>query len=78
MNSNKIAAFIADWLKNYAINAKSKGFIIGISGGIDSAVTSLLCAKTGMDVLCLEMNIHQNPNEVNRALEHIAWREKNY
>ena len=78
MNSNKIAAFIADWLKNYAINAKSKGFIIGISGGIDSAVTSLLCAKTGMDVLCLEMNIHQNPNEVNRALEHIAWLEKNY
>lgn len=78
MNSDKVAAFIVDWLKNYAVNANSKGFIIGISGGIDSAVTSLLCAQTGLKVLCLEMGIHQNSNEVSRGLEHINWLEKNF
>lgn len=78
MNSKKVVEFIAKWLKDYAVKANSKGYIIGISGGIDSAVTSLLCAQTGLDVLCLEMNIHQNSNEVNRAMEHIAWLEKNY
>jgi NAD+ synthase len=78
LDSKKVIAFIADWLKDYSVNAKSKGYIIGVSGGIDSAVTSLLCAKTGLEVLCLEMNIHQNTNEVNRALEHITWLEKNF
>lgn len=78
MNSEKVAAFIVDWLKNYAVNANSKGFIIGISGGIDSAVTSLLCAQTGLNVVCLEMGIHQNSNEVNRGLEHINWLEKKF
>ncbi len=78
MNANKVAEFISDWLRDYAGKANSKGFIIGISGGIDSAVTSLLCAQTGMKVLCLEMGIHQNINEVNRGLEHIDWLEKKF
>ncbi len=78
MQQKKIIDHISNWLKDYAENAKSKGFIIGISGGIDSAVTSTLCAKTGLQVLCLEMNIHQNPDEVNRGMEHIHWLEKQY
>lgn len=78
MNAEKIASYIAGWLKEYAGNAKSQGFIVGISGGIDSAVTSLLCAQTGLKVICLEMAIHQNPAEVNRGLEHIEWLEKKY
>ena len=78
MNTQKVSAFISGWLKDYAATAHAKGFIIGISGGIDSAVTSLLCAQTGLKVVCLEMGIHQNPNEVNRGLEHIAWLEKNF
>lgn len=78
MNAEKVASYIAGWLKDYAISARSKGFIIGISGGIDSAVTSLLCAQTGLDVLCLEMGIHQNENEVNRGLEHIKWLEERF
>ena len=40
-------------------NAGVNGFVVGISGGIDSAVTSTLCAKTGLNVLCIEMPIHQ-------------------
>jgi NAD+ synthase len=78
LNAKKVAEFISGWLKDYAGKANSNGYIIGISGGIDSAVTSLLCAQTGLKVLCLEMAIHQNPNEVNRGLEHIAWLEKKF
>jgi NAD+ synthase len=54
------------------------GFVIGVSGGIDSAVTSTLCAKTGLPTLCLEMPIHQAETQVNRAKNHIDWLEKNY
>ncbi|MBK9190164.1 MAG: NAD(+) synthase [Crocinitomicaceae bacterium] len=78
MNAIKVAEYISGWLKDYAGNAKAKGYIIGVSGGIDSAVTSLLCAQTGLNVLCLEMNIHQHADEVNRGLEHIAWLEKKF
>lgn len=78
MDYEKVIDHITAWLKDYAINAKSKGFIIGISGGIDSAVTSFLCAKTGLDLVCVEMNIHQNQNEVNRGLEHIQFLETQF
>lgn len=78
MNYPKTIEYITAWLKDYAQNAKSKGFIIGISGGIDSAVTSYLCAKTGLKVICLEMNIHQNPSEVNRGMEHIHFLETKF
>ena len=78
MNYPKTIEYITKWLKDYALTAKSKGFIVGISGGIDSAVTSYLCAKTGLDVICLEMNIHQNPAEVNRGMEHIHYLESNF
>lgn len=78
MNYDKVIDHITKWLKAYAENAGVNGFIVGISGGIDSAVTSFLCAKTGLDVLCLEMGIHQNPDEVNRGLEHIAILESKF
>lgn len=78
MQYQKIIDHITAWLKSYAENAGSKGFIIGISGGIDSAVTSYLCAKTGLDVICLEMDIHQNPKEVNRGLAHIQYLEERF
>lgn len=67
----KVNNQIVNWLKDYAQNAKVNGFVIGISGGIDSAVTSLLCAQTGFDVLCVEMPIHQHASHVSRAKEHI-------
>ena len=64
---------IVNWLRTYADNAKVKGFVVGISGGIDSAVTSTLCAQTGLPTLCVEMPIHQAESHVSRAKEHIAW-----
>ena len=72
MNTKKVVAYIVNWLKDYAKQAKVKGFILGISGGIDSAVTSTLCAKTGLDLLCLEMPIHQAKSHITRAQEHIT------
>lgn len=67
----KVNAHIVNWLKIYAENAKVNGFVIGISGGVDSAVTSTLCAQTGLQVLCVEMPIHQPHSHVTRGREHI-------
>lgn len=71
MKAEKVTKHIINWLKEYAVKANVKGFVIGISGGIDSAVTSTLCAMTDLEVLCLEMPIHQETNQINRAREHI-------
>jgi NAD+ synthase len=45
------------------------GFVVGISGGVDSAVTSTYAL--GLSVLCIEMPIHQHADHVSRAKEHI-------
>jgi NAD+ synthase len=71
MDTKKVAEYIINWLKEYATNAKVNGFVLGVSGGIDSALTSTLCAKTGLPTLCVEMPIHQAENQVSRAEEHI-------
>lgn len=71
MQAEKVVKHIVNWLKEYATNAKMDGFVVGVSGGIDSAVTSTLCAQTGMRTLCVEMPIHQAMSQINRAKEHI-------
>lgn len=78
MQTQKVIDHIVGWLKDYVVNAKQKGFVIGVSGGIDSAVTSTLCAKTGLNLLCLEMPIHQSENQSDRASRHIDWLQKNF
>ena len=72
MQVEKVTQYIISWLKDYATDAGVKGFVIGVSGGIDSAVTSTLCAKTGFPIVCLEMPIHQEESQVNRATRHIS------
>lgn len=74
----KVNNQIVNWLKTYADNAKVKGFVVGISGGVDSAVTSTLCAQTGLNVLCVEMPIHQDAKQVNRGKEHIEQLKKRF
>lgn len=78
MQTEKVIEHIVGWLKNYAENARMKGFVVGISGGIDSAITSTLCARTGLELLVLEMPIHQGKNQVTRADMHIDWLMKNF
>lgn len=72
MNTDAIIEHITDWLRSYATKSGTKGFVVGVSGGIDSAVTSTLCARTGLPTLCVEMPIHQAASQVTRAQEHIA------
>ena len=78
INVEKVNSHIVNWLKTYAVNAKVNGFVIGISGGVDSAVTSTLCAQTGLEVLCVEMPIHQAENQVSRGRTHIDQLKKRY
>ena len=78
MQVEKVMNHIVSWLKEYAKNSGVKGFVVGVSGGIDSAVTSTLCAKTGYPTLCLEMPILQAESQVNRALNHIHWLQQNF
>ena len=78
MKYDIIADNIIQWLKDYAKKSKTNGFVVGISGGIDSALTSTLCANTGLPTLCIDMPILQSKNEVNRASNHITWLQKNF
>jgi NAD+ synthase len=78
MNAQKVTEHIISWLKTYAESSGVKGFVIGVSGGIDSAATSTLCAASGFPTLCVEMPIHQAQNQVTRAAAHIAQLKKRY
>jgi NAD+ synthase len=78
MDTAKVSKHIIDWLKNYATKANVNGFVVGVSGGIDSALTSTLCAMTGFKTVCVEMPIHQATNQVSRALEHIEQLENRF
>ncbi|MGC4130185.1 MAG: NAD(+) synthase [Bergeyella sp.] len=73
MQTEKIINHIVKWLKDYAEKARVNGYVIGVSGGVDSGVVSTLCAMTGLKVLAIEMPIRQKPDQVDRALEHIEF-----
>jgi NAD+ synthase len=73
MNAKQIADHITKWLKHYSDTSLTSGFVVGISGGIDSAVTSTLCAHTGKRTVVLNMPIRQYKQEFERGEEHIAW-----
>ncbi|MFM7234450.1 MAG: NAD(+) synthase [Flavobacteriales bacterium] len=78
MNHPSVINHIVDWLKSYAESSHTEGFVVGVSGGIDSALTSTLCALTGKKTLLLEMPIHQAASQVSRAQEHITWLKNSY
>lgn len=78
MKKKEVIDHIVNWLKEYSERTKTEGFVIGISGGIDSALTSTLCARTGKKCIVLSMPIRQNKSEFDRGAEHIEWLKKNY
>jgi NAD+ synthase len=78
VNLKSIESHIVNWLINYSKKSGLNGFVVGVSGGIDSAVTSTLCAKTGLSTIVLNMPIHQNSNQFNRSDEHINWITNNF
>lgn len=76
--ADRVAEYIIDWLKRYADQSGQKGWVIGVSGGIDSAVTSALCARTGLSTHVVELPIHQHPDQVNRARLHMNQLTKTF
>lgn len=64
---------IVDWMKDYATSNNIKSFVIGVSGGIDSAVSSTLAAKTGLPVYALGMPIHQKEQQEVLSDVHLKW-----
>jgi NAD+ synthase len=78
MDNNAIIDHITNWLRDYCNAAKQQGFVVGVSGGVDSALVSTLCARTGLPTVCVEMPIHQAASQVQRAQEHIAWLMEHY
>ena len=73
MKTSETIKFITDWIKNYKETNNLDGLVIGVSGGIDSALTSTLCALTGIKTLCLNMPIKQKEDQYLRAKNHIKW-----
>lgn len=78
MKTKKVIEFIVKWLDDYATSAGIDGFVLGISGGIDSAVTSTLCAMTKKKLICLNLPIHQAPNQFDRSNNHISWLKEHF
>ncbi len=74
----KVSNHIVSWIDKYINESGVKGLVVGVSGGVDSALTSTLCAETGKDVLCLEMPIYQNKDQVSRSRKHIDWLKSKY
>lgn len=78
MKTKDVIDHIVQWLDAYCGTSGLTGFVVGVSGGIDSAVTSTLCARTGKPVLALNMPIHQASDQVDRSAAHLAWLEKKF
>tara|TARA_B000000532_G_C18877173_1_gene411253 strand:- start:5871 stop:6647 length:777 start_codon:yes stop_codon:yes gene_type:complete len=78
MKEEKVINHIKNWIQEYSEKSGTNGFVIGISGGIDSALTSTLSALSGKSTLCIEMPIHQNKDQRNRARKHINWMKEKY
>ena len=78
MRTKEVIKYIKEWILQYNKESKTKGFVIGISGGIDSALTSTLIAETRLPLLCIEMPIHQNKKEILRGKKHIACLKEKY
>ena len=80
MEVGKKTIFIKDWILNYvnSMPKKAKSLVIGISGGIDSSVSSTLCAMTGMKTIVLTMPIKQKINQHDLSLKHQKWLTDNF
>jgi len=80
MNPSEKAKFITNWIKTYVGNMpkKAEALVIGISGGIDSSVSSTLSAMTGLKTIVLSMPIRQKSNQHDLSLKHQEWLVENF
>ena len=80
MNSKDKIKFIVDWIKSYINNISKQpvSLVIGVSGGVDSALTSTLCAKTGLRTIAISMPIKQNLSQHDLSLRHLDFLKNNF
>jgi len=78
MKTGETIEHIVRWLLSYLGESGLEGFVVGVSGGIDSAVTSTLCALTQKKVMALNMPILQASDQISRSRAHIEWLEKKF
>ena len=80
MNPNQKVTFIKDWILNYvnSMPKKAESLVIGISGGIDSSVSSTLSAMTGLKTIVLSMPIKQKSAQHDLSLKHQEWLKQNF
>ncbi len=78
MNYGLLGKKISDWIKDYTLTHKLKTLVIGVSGGIDSAVTSTLAAKTGLPLYALNMPIKQKTDQEKLSDLQLSWLKNNY
>ena len=64
---------IVEWIKSYADDNNIKSLVAGVSGGIDSAVTSTLAAETGLITYCIGMPLHQKKDQEDLSDIHLSW-----
>ncbi len=72
--------FVVKWIKNYcdSLDKSPVALVVGVSGGIDSAVTSTLSAKTGLRTIAISMPIKQNQEQYDLSVRHLKWLENNF
>ena len=80
MKSSEKVNFISNWINEYVNNMPSKALslVIGVSGGIDSSVSSTLCAMTGLKTIVLSMPIKQKSDQYDLSLKHKEWLVKRF
>jgi NAD+ synthase len=80
MNSSEKVKYISNWIKSYVgqMPNKAESLVIGISGGIDSSVSSTLSAMTGLRTIVLSMPIKQKENQHDLSLKHQEWLKKKF
>ena len=80
MKTNERVNCILNWMKQYCHSVKYQPvtLVIGVSGGVDSAVTSTLAAKTGFNTIAVSMPIMQNSEQHDLSLRHLEWLKSNF
>ena len=80
MEVSKKVIYIKDWILDYvnSMPTKASSLVIGISGGIDSSVSSTLSAMTGLKTIAISMTIKQKTIQHDLSLKHQEWLKKNF
>lgn len=77
-NMKNLANEIVEWIKNYATENNRKALVVGVSGGVDSALVSTLCAMTGLRTHCVIMPCQTKADQTDRGDKHVKWLQSKF